>query len=127
MQADTLPQTGFHCPFCGEPLDRHAMECTKCDWVRSVAQSEFSPPRNPRDIAAAVLSVVPGAGHYFKGYRLAAVLILFLGVPVIGVMAFAFTMFIFGWTLVPAYWIVVAADAYMRRDLNLQLPKPQHS
>lgn len=127
MQADTLPQTGFNCPLCGEPLNRYAIECTKCDWVRPISRPpEFRPPRNPRDVAAAVLSVVPGAGHYFKGYRLAGALILFLGVPVIGVMAFALTMFIFGWTLVPAYWIAVAADAYLRRDLNLTLPKPRH-
>jgi hypothetical protein len=29
----------------------------------------------------------------------------------------------FGWLLVPGYWIVVAADAYMRKDLNLS-PTP---
>jgi hypothetical protein len=28
-------------------------------------------------------------------------------------------MFIFGWTLVPAYWIAVAGDAYFRRDLRM--------
>ena len=102
------------------------MECTKCDWVRPIDRpADLHPPRNPRDIAAAVLSVIPGAGHYFKGYRLAGALLLFLGVPVVVLMAFAFTMFIFGWTMIPVYWVAVAADAYLRRDLNLTPPKPR--
>ncbi len=126
MQVESLPQTGFRCPYCGEHLEQDATECTKCDWVRPTSHpNEFRPPRNPRDIAAALLSVVPGAGHYFKGYRLPAVLLLGAGVPVITLMAFTFTMF-FGWFLVPVYWLVVAADAYMRKDLGLHAPQPRH-
>jgi hypothetical protein len=82
-------------------------------------------PRNPRDIMAAVLSVLPGAGHFFKGYRLASFLILFLGVPVIGSLAFALTMFL-GWILIPAYWIAVAMDAFFRSDRNLSFPTSHH-
>ncbi|WP_131989943.1 hypothetical protein [Chthoniobacter flavus] len=67
---------------------------------------------------AAVLSLaLPGAGHYFKGYRLMGWLLLLVGVPVVVVFAFAFTMF-FGWFLVPTYWGAVAADAYIRKDLR---------
>lgn len=106
------------CPLCGEPLLENSDSCSKCDWVRGYRQPR-SMPRNPRDFAAAGLSIIPGAGHIFKGYRLLGWLLLFLGVPVIVVVAFAFTMF-FGWLLVPAYWIGVAADAYFRQDLRLQ-------
>jgi hypothetical protein len=127
MPADVPPKDGFRCPYCGASLDAHATACTECDWVRPIARlpnTRF--PRNPRDTAAAVLSIVPGLGHFFKGYRLAGALILFLGVPIIGIFAFAFTMFVFGWTLVPVYWVAVAMDAFFRRDRNLSLPPPRH-
>jgi hypothetical protein len=125
MQVDTLPQTGFRCPLCGEPLNPNATECTKCDWVRLRQLEDVRPSRNPRDIAAAVLSVVPGAGHYFKGYPVTAAVILLLGVPVVLLMAFTFTMF-FGWLLVPVYWGVVAADAYLRKDFGPIPAPPRH-
>jgi len=120
MNTDLLQNTDIHCPLCGEPLPLNATECTKCDWVEGYGeQEEWRRERNPRDIAAAALSLfLPGAGHYFKGYVIAAWLVLLLGVPVTLVFAFAFTMF-FGWFLVPAYWMAVAADAYFRRDLRL--------
>ncbi len=124
MQVESLPQTGFRCPLCGEPLAPGAAECTKCDWVLLQHPEDVRPPRNPRDVAAAALSVVPGAGHYFKGYRAAAVLI-FLGVPVVLLMAFTFTMF-FGWLLVPTYWVVIAADAYLRKDEGHIPAAPRH-
>jgi len=58
---------------------------------------------------------VPGAGHIFKGHQIGWVFMA--GVPVIIVMAFAFTMF-FGWLMVPTYWLAVAVDAYLRKDLR---------
>ena len=113
-----LQETGFHCPLCGEPLPDNAHECTKCDWVRGYRQNFERKPANPHDILAAALSLVlPGAGHYFKGYPTAAWLILLLGGPVVAVFAFTFTMF-FGWFLVPTYWLAVATDAYLRKDLR---------
>lgn len=119
MNTETLQGTDFHCPLCGEPLAANATECTKCDWVPGYrrAQMRTRKPANPHDILAAVLSIVPGAGHYFKGYRGLGALLFFLGVPVIAVFAFAFTMF-FGWFLLPTYWAAVAADAYLRKDLR---------
>lgn len=118
MNTETLQETDFRCPLCGEPLAANATECTKCDWVPGYRHARERKPANPHDILAAVLSlVIPGAGHYFKGYRGMAALSLLLGVPVILVFAFAFTMF-FGWFLVPTYWAAVAADAYLRKDLR---------
>ncbi len=97
-------------------MPENATECTKCDWVRGYRQAARR-QHDPRDILAAVLSVVPGAGHMLKGYTVAGWLLLLAGVPAICTFAFAFTMF-FGWLLVPTYWIAVAADAYLRRDLK---------
>ena len=106
------------CPLCGEPLTMNATECTKCDWVKGYRQqAESLYHHDPRDILAAVLSIAPGAGHILKGYNGLGWLLLLLGVPVICTFAFAFTMFL-GWLLVPTYWIAVAADAYLRRDLK---------
>ena len=107
------------CPLCGTALPRGANECTRCDWVR---QPPGLAPRkkNPRDVAALCLSVVPGAGHFFKGYDKLAIL-FFAGIPVIALLAYAFTMF-FGWFLLPAYWIAVAADAYLRKDIRPPTP-----
>jgi len=121
MNTELLQNVDMHCPLCGEALAPNATECTKCDWVKGYRdREEHRRERDPRDIAAAVLShFVPGAGHHFKGYVLAAWVILLVGLPVILVFAFAFTMFIFGWTLVPAYWIAVAGDAYFCRDRRM--------
>lgn len=123
MNTETPLGTDFHCPLCGEPLSADAAECTKCDWVPGYRQTQMSmrKPANPHDVLAAVLSLaIPGAGHYFKGYHTVAWTILLLGVPVIAVFAFAFTMF-FGWFLVPTYWVAVATDAYLRKDLRPDL------
>jgi hypothetical protein len=120
MNTELLQDVDIHCPLCGEPLAPNATECTRPDWVQGYREfQEHLPERDPRNIAAPALSLfMPGVGHYFKGYVLAAWLLLVLGVPVILVFAFAFTMF-FGWLLAPAYWIAVADDAYFRRDLRL--------
>ena len=127
MKTEPLQVTAFHCPLCGETLPDDATECTKCDWVPGYDQEiQQRVERDPRNMAAGLMSIfVPGAGHYFKGYRIAASLILFLGLPVVLVFAFAFTMF-FGWLLVPAYWVAIAADAYSRRNLR-PVPLPKRS
>jgi ribosomal protein L40E len=125
MNTETLQESGFSCPLCGEHLPSNATECTKCDWVTGYRQAQQPRPKNPHDILAAVLSLVlPGAGHYFKGYRTMAWIILLLGVPIVLVFAFAFTMF-FGWFLVPTYWVAVAADAFLRKDLRPGFLPPQ--
>jgi hypothetical protein len=103
------------CPLCSAPLEEPD-RCSKCDWVRPESDSG-SAARATRDVAALAISIVPGAGHIFKGYTLLGWLLMLVGVPVIVVLAFAFTMFL-GWLMIPAYWIGVAADAYLRRDLR---------
>lgn len=96
----------------------HPAECNRCDWVLGYRRrhQEGLFQYDPRDAASVVLSIIPGAGHIFKGHN--AVGIAFMaGVPVVFVLAFAFTMF-FGWLLLPAFWIGVAADAGLREDLR---------
>jgi hypothetical protein len=106
------------CPLCGEPLGGDPNTCHKCDWVRGYrAQVSSRGQYAPRDVLAAALSVVPGAGHIAKGYVLVGWLLMLIGVPVVCTFAFAFTMF-FGWLLVPAYWLAVGADAFLRKDLR---------
>ena len=118
MNTDLLQNVDMHCPLCGEALAPNATECTKCDWVKGYRQqAEALYHHDPRDILAAVLSFVPGAGHMLKGYSSLGWALLLVGVPVICTFAFAFTMF-FGWLLVPTYWVAVAADAYLRQDLK---------
>jgi hypothetical protein len=107
------------CPYCGTVLPRGANECTRCDWVRQQPDAVRRKP-NPRDTAALCLSIVPGAGHFFKGYDKLAIL-FFAGIPVIALLAYAFTMF-FGWLMIPAYWVAVAADAYVRKDIRPPTP-----
>ena len=120
MNASTESEidTTNRCPLCGEALAANAQECTKCDWVRGYRrQAEWRSHHDSRDILAAVLSVAPGAGHMLKGYPATGWLLLIVGVPAICMFALAFTMF-FGWLLVPTYWVAVAVDAYLRRDLK---------
>jgi hypothetical protein len=119
IETPTPTSATEECPLCGTELPRGANECTRCDWVR---RPPGPPPRknNPRDVAALYLSVVPGAGHLLKGYNQLAIL-FFAGIPVVALLAYAFTMF-FGWLLLPAYWIAVAADAYLRKDIRPPMP-----
>jgi hypothetical protein len=112
-------ETTSNCPLCGEPLSNDANACGKCDWFRGYnEQNSFTYDINSRDVAAAILSVVPGAGHVLKGHDMVGWMLM-LGVPVVLVMAFAFTMF-FGWLLVPVYWFAVGVDAFLRKDLRVR-------
>ena len=61
------------------------------------------------DMVAVMLSIVPGLGHIYKGYRLIGVLLIFAGTP----MAIGLALLIatgtagFGFFLLPIYWIAV--------------------
>jgi hypothetical protein len=122
MSVETTPQTRTRCPLCGGELNASGDECTRCDWVEGYGEQDV-PDLHPRDIAAAILSIVPGAGHVFKGHQVGWVFLALI--PVVLVMAFTFTMF-FGWLMVPVYWLAVAVDAYLRKDMrHLPIaPKP---
>jgi len=54
------------CPNCGQRLPKDAQACDRCNWKREnpeIAEGTAS------DAMAALLSIVPGLGHVYKGYR----------------------------------------------------------
>ena len=55
------------CPNCGQRLPKDAQACDRCDWKREgpVQTAEGT----ASDAMAALLSIVPGLGHVYKGYR----------------------------------------------------------
>jgi hypothetical protein len=70
------------------------------------------------DMVAVMLSIVPGLGHIYKGYRLIGVLLIFFGTP----MAVGLALLIatgtagFGFFLLPIYWIAVMVHVWAIPD-----------
>ncbi len=70
------------------------------------------------DLVAVTLSIVPGLGHIYKGYRLIGMLLIFIGTP----MAVALALLIatgtagFGFFLLPIYWIAVMVHVWAIPD-----------
>lgn len=70
------------------------------------------------DMVAVLLSILPGLGHIYKGYRLLGVLLLFVGMP----MSVALALLIatgtagFGFFLLPIYWIAVMVHVWAIPD-----------
>ncbi len=93
------------------------------------AEQPFSTPNEARgfyntaegaasDMVAVMLSIIPGLGHIYKGYRLIGVLLMFVGAP----MAVALALLIatgtagFGFFLLPIYWIAVMVHVWAIPD-----------
>lgn len=70
------------------------------------------------DMVAVLLSIVPGLGHIYKGYRVLGMLLLFVGMP----MAVGLALLIatgtagFGFFLLPIYWIAVMVHVWSIPD-----------
>ena len=70
------------------------------------------------DMVAVMLSIVPGLGHVYKGYRLIGVLLIFLGTP----MAVGLALLIatgtagFGFFLLPIFWVAVMVHVWAIPD-----------
>lgn len=70
------------------------------------------------DMVAVMLSIVPGLGHIYKGYRVLGMLLMFIGAP----MAVALALLIatgtagFGFFLLPIYWIAVMVHVWATPD-----------
>ena len=70
------------------------------------------------DMVAVMLSIVPGLGHIYKGYRLIGLLLMFFGAP----MAVGLALLIatgtagFGFFLLPIYWIAVMVHVWAIPD-----------
>jgi hypothetical protein len=75
--------------------------------------------RNPRHLVALLLSVIPGAGHLYKGHTTAGV--AFMAGTVLALVACiiiaTFTMGL-GLLLLPLYWLWVMTQAYFIEDLK---------
>lgn len=109
-----------HCPLCHAALDENnPSECPKCDWhTRYTATSdEFG---SARDVAAVVMSVIPGLGHIYKGHRLSGALYMLGAVFAVFAAAVASTATAgFGLLLLPLYWAGVMLQVYWLEDRAL--------
>jgi hypothetical protein len=115
-------KTVEYCPLCGEPIQENSDACTKCDWVRGYLHPmKFR--ATPRSLVAVALSIVPGLGQIFKGHKELGFALMLLGVPLALSVAFALNIYL-GWAVLPIYWIAVAFDAFIRRDLVFPLSTP---
>lgn len=110
-----------HCPLCNAPLDpQHPDACTKCDWV-APDHAEHSAGGGIRDKIAVCLSIVPGLGHIYKGYKTTGVL-YFIG----SIFAFAFCALAgaasagWGLLLMPLYWVGIMMQVYWLDDKALK-------
>ncbi len=116
----SVPETRT-CPLCDAPLDpAQPNECPNCDWVLGYRRRS-QPRNNTRDIIAVFLSVVPGLGHMYKGYRMTGALYLLgsLFALIAIVVAATFTA---GWALLlaPFYWAGVMLQVYWLEDKGVK-------
>ena len=120
----TIAPAQRKCPLCQTPLDRsHPDACPNCDWVSGYRRhmEELRSSGSGRDLTAAVLSILPGAGHFYKGHvaaglaALAGLLAacLFVAGTVVATVGAA-TL------LLPAYMLAVAMHAYWAEDLAFE-------
>lgn len=76
------------------------------------------------DLVAVMLSIVPGLGHIYKGYRLIGLLLIFIGTP----MAVGLALLIatgtagFGFFLLPIFWIAAMVHVWAIPDRILPTP-----
>jgi len=74
--------------------------------------------KRDRDVLAAVFSILPGAGHIFKGHYAAGLTILLLGAPValwVGILLSLATAGV-GLLIPLAAWAIVVMSAYYASD-----------
>lgn len=103
------------CPICGHTLAGDAKRCDQCGWLRgSTAETAEG---KASDLVAVVLSVVPGLGHVYKGYRMLGLLFVIgaFGAILLGALAATATAG-FGLFLIPIYWFAVMFHVYSIED-----------
>jgi hypothetical protein len=103
------------CPLCGHVLPKNAKNCDRCDWVRPPAADTAEGKAS--DLVAVMLSVIPGLGHVYKGYRLLGLLFVIgaFGAILLGALAATATAG-FGLALIPIYWFAVMFHVYGIED-----------
>jgi hypothetical protein len=110
VSADTIA-----CPLCGHVLPKDAEACDRCDWVR--APETDTAEGKASDLVAVMLSIVPGLGHVYKGYKMLGLLFVTgaFGAILVGGLA-ATASAGFGLALIPIYWIGVMFHVYGVED-----------
>jgi len=105
----------MNCPLCGHVLPKAAESCDRCDWVRS--PDTVTAEGKASDLVAVMLSVVPGLGHVYKGYKLLGLLFVIgaFGAILLGALAATATAG-FGLALIPIYWFAVMFHVYGVED-----------
>lgn len=105
----------MNCPLCGHVLPKNAQSCDRCDWVR--APDTETAEGKASDLVAVMLSVVPGLGHVYKGYKLLGLLFVIgaFGAILLGALAATATAG-FGLALIPIYWFAVMFHVYGVED-----------
>jgi hypothetical protein len=118
-EAVTVP-----CPLCKAPLHaKHRDACAKCDWVVKPVPHAITHPGTFRDRAAVALSVVPGLGHMYKGYKVMGAIcavgavFAFLACTVVATFAAGF-----GMLLLPVYWVGIMLHVYWLEDRGITPP-----
>lgn len=98
------------CPLCGHVLPKDAEACDRCDWVRTDTETAEG---KASDAVAVMLSVIPGLGHVYKGYKLLGLLFVIgaFGALALGALAATATAG-FGLALIPIYWFAVMFHVY---------------
>ena len=71
-----------------------------------------------RDVIAAVLSLVPGLGHLFKGHYVIGIILIVVGIPIIAAVSGLMALATFGVSLLlPVVFVMIAgAHAYSIDD-----------
>ncbi|MGB8166651.1 MAG: hypothetical protein WCF18_04120 [Chthoniobacteraceae bacterium] len=113
------------CPLCDTPLDANTpTECPKCDWHVGYKNDPEPTVSSVRDVAAVVMSVIPGLGHIYKGYRMTGALYMLGAVFAIFAAGVASTATAgFGLLLLPLYWVGVMLQVYWLEDRAAAAPK----
>ena len=111
------------CPLCDAPLDQNnPTECTRCDWHVGYEPKPEESRGNVRDTAV-VMSVVPGLGHIYKGYRLTGALYMLGAFFAVCAAVVASTATAgFGLLLLPLYWAGVMMQVYWLEDRAMPVP-----
>src|SRR5438270_3480592 len=103
------------CPVCGHTLPKDARRCENCNWVRS--EKPETAEGKASDLVAVILSVIPGLGHVYKGYKLLGLLFVTgaFGAVLLGALAATATAG-FGLALIPIYRFAVMFHVYGIED-----------
>jgi hypothetical protein len=118
IEAKPSVTTTNACPLCGATLDaNHPTECPKCDWHEGYGRKAEQARGSVRDVAAVIMSIIPGLGHIYKGYRLTGALYMLGAVFAACAAAVASTATAgFGLLLLPLYWAGVMLQVYWLED-----------